>query len=292
MISMSGFGQASRVAGGYSLSVVVRSVNARFLDVRVMAPDDLAALQAAVEARVKDRIPRGKVDVRLRVTRATEIESLPADPARVERVVEWLTTLSLAVNKNRPPLVELEHLLQVKDLLLASPGAEAVLDEATALAVVDEALAHHREMAEREGARTEAHVRACVAGLEAEVAKAEVLLAAAGPKRREALLARIREAVGGGVDPARLEQEVALLVERADVGEELQRLRSHLHELARLLDEPRTTPKGKKLDYLCVEIHRELNTCASKNASAEVVAPLIEARLWNEQIREQSANVH
>lgn len=290
MISMSGFGQASRVAGGYSLGVVVRSVNARFLDVRVMAPDDLASLQAAVEARVKERIPRGKVDVRLRVTRAADAATLATDPARVKAVVRWLESLAGAAGRDWS--VQLEHVLQVKDALLASPPPDEALDEATALAAVDEALAHHREMAEREGARTEAHVRACVAGLRTEVGKAEVLLAAAGPKRREALLTRIREAVGGAVDPARLEQEVALLVERADVGEELARLRSHLQELERLLAEPATAPKGKKLDYLCVEIHRELNTCASKNASAEVVAPLIEARLWNEQIREQSANVH
>ena len=290
MISMSGFGQASRTAGGFTLGVLVRSVNARFLDVRVVGPDDLAALQALVEARVKERVARGKVDVRLRLTRATDTQAPAADPARVKAVVRWLESLAGAAGRDWS--VTLDHVLQVRDTLLPGPGADDAFDEATALATVDEALARHREMAEREGARTEAHLRGCVEGLTREVAKAEALLAAAAPLRREALLARIREAVGGGVDPARLEQEVALLVERADVGEELQRLRSHLAELGRLLDEPADKPKGKKLDYLCVEIHRELNTCASKNASADVVAPLIEARLWNEQIREQSANVH
>jgi uncharacterized protein (TIGR00255 family) len=290
MISMSGFGQASRSAAGYSLSVLIRSVNARFLDVRVVGPDELAGLQALVEARVKERIPRGKVDVRLRLTRTAEATVPATDPARVRAVVHWLEGLAGAAGRDWP--VQLEHVLQVKDALLASPPPDEALDEATALAAVDEALEHHREMAEREGARTEAHVRRCVAGLGTEVDKAAALLAALQPKRREALLARIRDAVGGALDPARLEQEVALLVERADVGEELTRLRSHLAELQRLLAEPKAAPKGKKLDYLCVEIHRELNTCASKNAAPEVTAPLIEARLWNEQIREQSANVY
>ena len=290
MISMSGFGQASRTAGGYTLSVLVRSVNARFLDVRVVGPDDLASVQAAIEARVKERVPRGKVDVRLRLSRAADATAAAPDPAHVRGVVRWLEGLAGAAGRDWS--VGLDHVLQVKELLLAGPGADEAFDEATALAAVDEALARHREMAEREGARTREHVRSCLAGLTAEVGKAEALLAAAAPRRREALLTRIREATGGTLDPTRLEQEVALLVERADVGEELQRLRSHLAEMAHLLDEPNDKPKGKKLDYLCVEIHRELNTCASKNASADVVAPLIEARLWNEQIREQSANVH
>jgi len=151
----------------------------------------------------------------------------------------------------------------------------------------------HQAHARREGEALLAQVRAAAAGIRAQVARFEALLTDGAIRRREALKVRINEALEGrgALDPTRLEQEVALIVDRADVSEELARLYSHLAELDALLAAPAGTPQGRKLDYLCVEIHRELSTSASKNALPEAAAPLIEARLLNEQIREQAANV-
>ncbi len=159
-------------------------------------------------------------------------------------------------------------------------------------------------MARREGERTELMLREYVDGIAREVGRFERALEEGNPTRRAAIRERIEAALataeaplehGKGnktrFDPQRLEQEIALIVERADVSEELTRLHSHLKELHALLDSPVEAYKGKKLDYLCVEVHRELNTSASKNALAAATAPLIEARLLNDRIREQAANV-
>jgi uncharacterized protein (TIGR00255 family) len=292
MISMSGFGQASGEVSGMRVEVVIRSVNARGLELRVFAPDELGETQLEVEVEARRRLARGKVDLRLRLERAAGATAFQPDRARVRAAVEALRALTVELGHAEAP--RLEHLLALKDELLAGgarPGEG--LDPAALKALVAEALDKHQAHARREGEALLAQVRAAAAGIRGQVARYQALLRDGASRRREALKARISEALEGrgALDPTRLEQEVALIVDRADVSEELARLHSHLAELDALLAAPHEVPKGRKLDYLCVEIHRELSTSAAKNALAEGAAPLIEARLLNEQIREQAANV-
>lgn len=303
MISMSGFGQATSTVGGYAVEVLVRSVNGRYLDVRVVAPDEHAALVSSLEARVKSRIKRGKIDVRLRVRRSVDASIPVVSDATLSAVIEMMTTWNETLGRDADDL-RLEHLLAFKEEILSPPGLHATLPEAQMLALLDEALDRHKEMARREGERTEAMVREYVEGIARELGHFEAALRDGSDARRDAIRERVEAALAGAqspleqgkgtaarFDPARLEQEIAMIVERADVSEEITRLHSHLKELATLLDGPPEAHKGKKLDYLCVEVHRELNTSASKNALAAATAPLIEARLLNERIREQAANV-
>ena len=303
MISMSGFGQATSTLNGYAVEVLVRSVNGRYLDVRVVAPDEHAALVASLEARVKTRIKRGKIDVRLRVRRSADATIPAVSDSTLSAVIETMTAWNHALGRGDDDL-RLEHLLAFKDEILTPAGLHAVLPEAAMLALLDEALDRHNEMARREGQRTEAMVREYVEGIAREVGRFEQALAEGSDARRDAIRERVEAALAAAAspaehgkvstsrfDPARLEQEIALIVERADVSEEITRLHSHLKELDALLEGPAEAHKGKKLEYLCVEVHRELNTSASKNALAAATAPLIEARLLNERIREQAANV-
>jgi uncharacterized protein (TIGR00255 family) len=303
LISMSGFGQAMGTCGAYAVEILVRSVNGRYVDVRVAAPDEHAALVSGLEARIKARIKRGKVDVRLRVRRAAAAAVPVVSDDTLAAVHGVMTRWNEALGRPADEL-RLEHLLAFKEELMAPTGSHATLPEAELNALLDEALDRHAEMARREGARTETMVREYVEGIAREVARFEAALEQGGDARRLAIRERVEAALAvaeaplehgkateSRFDPTRLEQEIALIVERADVSEELTRLQSHLKELRALLDGPVDAHKGKKLDYLCVEVHRELNTSASKNALPTGTAPLIEARLLNERIREQAANV-
>jgi uncharacterized protein (TIGR00255 family) len=306
MISMSGYGEARGEVDGATVEVVIRSVNARFLDVRVTAPEHLAGLQARLQHELTKRFSRGKIDVRLRVRRGAEGATACYDPQLLARTLDALSEVDEARKRflvsrgqSSQGVISLGDLTAVKEAFWSASSAEPWdLSEAGVRALVDQAARAHQEMARREGEATRAHVAECAAGIRAQVARFEARALEGAPIRRQRLYDRLYDLLASveGVDPEdvdarRVEQEILQQVERADVSEELARLAAHLDSLDRLLADAVDTPKGKKLEYLAVEIHRELNTSASKNALPEAAEPLVEARLHNERIREQAANV-
>jgi uncharacterized protein (TIGR00255 family) len=292
MKSMTGFGAASirlanRTRG--AISVETKSVNQRFLDLKLSLPKEYGAWEADVRKLVQERISRGRVE--LYVSREVSTNGRP----RVEidenlaraYVAEWRRlkrSLRLAGE------VDLALLRGVPDLYHARETAAAPASERAALMrVVGKALRELEKSRLREGANLAADMRARVQSLE----KLAVLMAERADvsrlDSRRRIEERLRELLAGNVDEARLVQEAAFQVERSDVTEEIVRLRSHLSGLRDLIEADDAV--GKRIDFLLQEIQREVNTVASKSSDLRLTQHAVEAKGEIEKIREQVQNV-
>jgi len=289
--SMTGYASAPIETEGVKGSVTVRSLNHRYLDVAVHLPRRLQALEPELRAALQGRVHRGKVEVSVRATlREEKAEVMVAPRPVIAGIVRGLREIQAEHG--------LEGGVSVADVA-RFPGAVEVLDSdglvdagagADILASAGQALAGLDGMRRAEGAHLEADLRRGLEAVETAAARIESLSAAGQAERRAALLARGRELCAElGVDDAKLFQEVVRLVDRHDVAEELQRLRSHVSQARQLLGGE--APCGKRLDFLAQELAREANTLGSKAVSAAMVQEVVGLKTEVERVREQVQNV-
>ncbi len=288
--SMTGFGTGRARAGDEEISVEVRAVNHKHLEVKVRLPRELSALEPAVLRAVRSRCVRGAVDVAVRRSASTASGAVPTvDVAMARAWREALRGVARAVDMaDVPTTAQIAALPAV--IRMEEPVADLGVAEATLERALTEALDALAAMREREGRALEVDLAsrlARVATLTAEVA-------ALAPRTVEAYRARLHERVaellkGAPVDEARLVQEVALFAERTDVAEEATRLQAHLEAFRSFLASPE--PAGRRMDFLVQEMHREVNTTGSKSQSTEVSTRIVELKAELERIREQVQNV-
>ena len=289
--SMTGFASAPVETEAVKGSVTIRSLNHRYLDLSVHLPRRLQGLEPELRAALQGRLHRGKVEVSVRAALKDE---------RAEVVVAPRPVIAGIVRGLRE--IQAEHGLEggvsVADVA-RFPGAVEVLDGDTSVdeaatrdivSSLQQALAGLDGMRRAEGSHLEADLRRALDAVEAAAARIEALSAAGQAEKRDLVLARARELSGElGLDEARLYQEVVRLVDRHDVAEELQRLRSHVDQARKLLGAD--APCGKKLDFLVQELAREANTLGSKAVSAGMVQEVVALKSEIERVREQVQNV-
>lgn len=265
-------------------------MNGKYCDVKVRLPRDLASLENEAIRRVKARLARGGIDVSVRRSAGKGADLAPtidldlasqyAESFRALRDRVGLQgDLALADLLGAQGVVSLEE--RAPDLDAAARALERALDEA-----LDGLVA----MREREGGALRADLEsrmAKVAALADEVERESPLSVEATRARVEARLAELMEGIS--VDPQRLAQELAFLAERADITEELTRLRSHVDQFLLLLDA--AEPSGRRMDFLLQEFNREVNTIASKAQWAPIANLSVELKAELERIREQVQNV-
>jgi uncharacterized protein (TIGR00255 family) len=286
ILSMTGFAAEASELPGLSLSVELRSVNHRYLDVTVKLPDDLRHLETALRERLSGALKRGKVECRVGMNRTSPgAATLAVDAARVGQ----LAAAAAAVLRTIPaaaPLTVNEILRWPGVMAEPTVPAEALAAEVTAL--VDRAVADLAASRQREGAKVQAVLAACCDGIEAQVARVTPRIPAIHAAFNEKLAQRLKDA---GLDPNedRIKQEFALFATRIDVAEELSRLATHVAEVRRVLAAGGSA--GKRLDFLAQELHREANTLGSKSVDAEVSQASLELKVLIEQMREQVQNV-
>jgi uncharacterized protein (TIGR00255 family) len=268
----------------------VRAVNHRYFDLRVRASGELAEHAHAAEEVVRRLLVRGRIELTL--TSEGEQSTAPTlDVARARAAFEQLVALRDALAPREA--VPLGLLSTVPELFVSAPadGRREALREAV-LQATERACARASEMRLREGAALVADFELRAARIEAGVAEVEARL----PAVLEAARARLRERIARVLDPsvqldhARLEHEVALFADRSDVTEECTRLRSHVAQLRRVLREP-VEGRGKRIDFLCQELAREVNTLGQKSSDAALGAVVIDLKCEVERMREQTQNV-
>lgn len=295
LMSMTGFGRArAELSDRFGVSVVVRSVNHRYLDIQVRTNlrEDSPEIEAAVRSVISKRFHRGRVTAQVNLERILTAEVDVA--VNTDAVREVLAQLSnVTVPEKFGGTVELGDVLAVPGLVsVASPETILEEDEVTGLrSVASEAVAEAVVMRREEGERL-------VRQIESEVA--EVIGFADWfepqmPEFRQHLLDRVKDRVEGlvgpevKIDPERILQEAAVLADRADVAEEVVRLRAHLENFSERLAAGGVV--GRSLDFLCQEIHRELNTLGSKCRELGVADRLVDAKSAAERVREQVQNL-
>lgn len=291
MRSMTGFGQASGEAGAWAVTVALRGVNNRFLDLRIRLEEAQASSEGALRRALSEELHRGRVEVRL------DVRELGQRQVQVQIDRPTLHTIHAALHGlAQEGLItgELDagDLLHMPDIFRVETETSSwdEAGEALLLEVAERALEQMVSARRTEGEQLHRLLIGFVDQLQRLAQDLERQRETAVVEIRSSLEQRLEALLGDrGLDPLRLEQEVALLVDRSDVREELDRLVSHLEHFREVAGEPGSI--GKRLDFLTQEILRELNTLGSKCRHTEMIRSVLEAKTVCEQLREQVQNV-
>ncbi|MDB5406297.1 MAG: YicC family protein [Rhodospirillales bacterium] len=292
--SMTGFARAEGSQDGVGWAWEIKSVNGKSLDLRLRVPNGYDHLEPALRASLAGRLRRGSVAATLSLQRAAGAgPTIRINHAALDQIMDLIGELEGRTGAAAP---RLDGILALRGVLETSEEAEETAEQrerrSTAiLASWELALAQLAEMRAAEGARLALVLREQIAEIAALVAKAS----ASAATQPAALRARLRGLVQTLLDasPAlpeeRLAQEAALLVARADVREELDRLKAHLGAAEDLMREG--VAVGRRFDFLCQEFNREANTLCSKSADVELTRTGLALKAAIEQLREQVQNI-
>jgi len=284
--SMTGYAAAAADSPRGTLSLELRSVNARFLDLQFRVAEELRSLEPRLRDLILARVARGKVDCRLFLND----KDVPQRPQRLNtEAIARLKSLAAEAQKTFPDAAP----LRVADVLrwpgvVAEPEADEetlrVIAERLCQAALDQLVAAR----EREGAKLAASIGERITAMRRRIEEVAPLVPQSLAAYQARLAERLREALGTA-DDDRVRAELAVFAAKVDVDEELERLRAHLAEAERTLKQGGAV--GKRLDFIAQELNREANTLASKAASQPLSDCALELKLLVEQIREQVQNI-
>jgi uncharacterized protein (TIGR00255 family) len=290
--SMTGFARSDGALDGVAWHWELRSVNNRGLDLRLRLPPGFEALEPKVRDRIAKSFARGSVNASLSVQRRTRTGEVRLNQAALDRVLAIATRLSHEIGAETPRVEALLSLKGVLDIADEAEDESAVAAEQTAiLASLEVALADLVTARRDEGRR----LKEVLSRQIDEIARLAETIEASPSRSVEAVRARLAEQVarlvetGQGLDPVRLHQEAVLLATRADVEEELKRLKAHVEAGRALLSEEGVI--GRKLDFLAQEFNREANTLTSKAADQEIARAGLALKVVIDQLREQVQNI-
>lgn len=285
--SMTGFARREATGPWGTLVCELRSVNHRFLECSFRLPDEVRATEPELRQIATRELRRGKVDcsVSFRATHGAEM-ALDIDPQALERVLARVRELGSAL----PPG---NHTVNLMDVLRwpgvvreDNTGSDEVV--AAARGLFTETVADLVAARGREGVRLRELIEQRCTNLEGVVAQVRARLPEVQAKVRERLNERVAD-LKAQVDQDRLEQELAILLQRLDVDEELDRLTGHIAETRRIIGA--SEPAGRRLDFLMQELNREANTLSSKSQDLETTRAAVEMKVTIEQMREQVQNI-
>jgi len=291
MKSMTGYGKGMVAGEDFSVSVDVKTVNNRFLDIHLRVGSELASLESSIKKRITSRLSRGRVDVTVSVERVAQIAyelNRPLIAGYVSALKQLQEDFNIAGELDINVIARIPGALQP-----ARNGIDermiAALDQA-----VDQALDELEKMREQEGEALKNELRERVNKIENLVPVIESSAAGLADAYRLRLQKRIGELLSRSgqvveIDPIRLAQEVAYLADRSDVSEEMVRLRSHLSQFQEALDA--SGEAGKMLDFLLQELNREANTTLSKSTDLVIKEAGLAIKAEVEKLREQVQNV-
>jgi uncharacterized protein (TIGR00255 family) len=291
MKSMTGFGRGAFSSEAFGVTVEIKTVNNRYLDIHLRLGQELSAIEMIVRKRVGARLSRGRVDLNINFDRqgtATYEVNRPLIAGYVKALREIKEELGLAGE------IDVNSLARVPGALNAARDSFDEQNMAGVETALDQALDSLEQMRESEGTALAEEMRARVAKIEAEVPIIEAAAAGLADAYRERLQKRVTELIARGsqaveLDAGRLAQEVAYLADRSDISEELARLRSHLDQFRASIDADGEV--GKRLDFLLQELNREANTVLSKSTEIAIKDSALAIKAEVEKLREQVQNV-
>ena len=285
--SMTGFAHASAEYAGKNIDIEIRSVNHRFLDVQFKLPDDLRSLESNMREKIVSKIARGKLECRIQLGSTHQQQS----SLHINQpLVQQLANINQKLRKKHSDLGKLTvaDILRFPGVLTAAETDKEELARVVGQLleqVLDDFVATRR----REGEKLKAHIIERLDLMEAIVGALEELFPSLLQNHIARIRSRLAEAVAN-IDEDRLKQEFALFMQKADVDEEFNRLRTHIAEVRRIVTE-QSGSIGKRLDFLMQELNREANTLGSKSIAGECTQVSVELKVLIEQMREQVQNI-
>lgn len=288
--SMTGYGRGEASNGDVTVVVELKSVNNRFRDLQLRCPREYVALEPRITNLLKDPFQRGRIDAYVRRTASTSATKVIANaPLANEyaRVINEVAQGMVGFVSREVPFT----------FILGQPGVlsitDADVDVMSEWSVVETAMSAAvsdlTAMRRQEGDAIHAELGGFVGEVRTLLAEIEAVAAGINDRVRQRLEARIKRMIGERMEAYRIAQEVALLADKADVSEEIARMRSHCDQFGEALDA--AEPVGRRLDFLLQEMNREVNTIGSKAAEHPISQRVVDLKTALERMREQSANV-
>ena len=283
--SMTGFGRAVIDTGVGQLSASIRSVNSRYLDVKIRGLNFEPEVEKSIRDLMTKSLIRGTVQITFEIGKnSASSKSLTFNKDRFEALDNILKTIAKTYGRE----LNMGDLMHASDLI--ADGKNELLDPDKIINVTKEALIQVLDMRKAEGGQIQEDLQKRLKVLKTGLIELEKMNISFADERKEKLESRLKKLLGNHeLDETRLAQEVALLAERADVTEETVRLKSHYDQMDKILTTRGAT--GKRFIFLLQEITREVNTVGSKNGSIDVINQVISMKDELEKMREQAQNI-
>lgn len=290
ILSMTGYANIGAELDSGSLTLELRAVNHRYLDIQLRMPDELRGFEGAMREAISAQLQRGKVECRINYAARSAQGGATLNRDLLLQLSDWNREVRAALPDARS--------LSVADVLkwqgvLETPTTSADTLRGALLGLLQEALQEFSASRAREGEKLKDFLLQRVEKIEALRTAVMPHVPAAIAAYEEKLCTRLREAMQSAVTQdlwdERIRQEITLFASKIDVDEELSRLDSHLTEMRRILAQGGAV--GKRLDFLMQELNREANTLGSKSVDAEVSRSAMEMKILIEQMREQIQNL-
>ncbi len=291
MKSMTGYGTGAYETDRFNVSVEIRTLNARFCDIRIKAPQQLAPLEQELKKKVLTKVSRGKVDIIIAVNGLEEMNyeitiNRPFISGYLEAFNQVRNEFGLEGEIHSSQILQLPGVMdfKTKEKVYKSEEIEAIM------IALDSALNSLDEMRGQEGKAIKDDIESRIKKMEEERKRIEGKCRSIPLQYKKNLETRIKEIEPEiKLNPARLEQEVAFLVDKNDVSEEVARLKGHFDQMESLINQEGLI--GKKIDFLLQEVNREANTINSKVGDLDICRAAIDIKMEAEKIREQIQNI-
>lgn len=288
--SMTGFGAGTASKEGLTVSVELRSLNSRFVELNSRLPKSVQARENDIKDVLRKELQRGKINILVQVERDAEAEpGLTINEEAVRSYTALLTKVRDTAGLTDP--IRLDHLLKFSDIFEAGEATDTdELEWHLTVEALNLAILQLKEMRKREGEVLARDLRERIRLIGSGCETVKRLSDERIPQERARLTQKVADLLGEEkVNPDRLELEIVLIAERLDIAEEVTRLNSHLEYFIEALDGKESV--GRKLNFLVQEMNREINTIGSKSNSAEIARYVVQMKEELERIREQIQNL-
>lgn len=286
ILSMTGFASTTREFPGGLLSLELRAVNHRYLDIQIRLPEELRVIEAAIRDTIAGKVSRGKVECRIGISHnEADSQTLELNHDTVRQLLAMATEVQSIAPQVRD--LGMGEILRWPGVLKTNPLPPETLQQ-LCINALQQVLEDFRATRAREGEKLANVLHDRIQGMQQIITDIKPRLPVILENYRAKLSARLQEALGN-IDDDRIKQEFTLFAQKIDVDEELERLNTHLSEIRRILKTGGQV--GKRLDFLMQELNREANTLGSKSVSTETTQASVELKVLIEQMREQIQNV-
>ena len=284
-LSMTAFARTDDQTQLASYTWEIRSVNSRYLELHFRLPDALRAIEGPLREQLRTRLSRGKVECHLKFSPNQNQQALSINEDLVAQINQAADQVHGVIGPGNA-LDALEILKWPGVINQGNLDMEQANSEA--LTSFNDALTQLIDMRQREGDALSSFIQQRLVSIDEQVQKVKAVLPDILNAQRQTLKSKIDELVEKA-DPDRLEQEMVIILQKADVDEELDRLEAHLEEVTRILKQK--GPVGRRLDFMTQELNREANTLSSKSISQLTTQIAVELKVLIEQMREQIQNI-
>ena len=289
--SMTGFGRGEHSSNGFQITVELKTLNSRYLDLSLRTPKSIQHNEIDIKEIIQKQLSRGKVHISINIEKKSdESPTITFNSEMVKAYGKMLEQIKFLANIQEP--ITVKDILQFDDIFEHDQIEEEMSKEIwnCTKKALDDALVMLNQMRLQEGTELKKDLHKQINGISEMLSEVSSLSDSRIPEVREKLQLRIKNLIGDDkFDPDRLEMEIALIADKMDINEEVIRLQAHLKFFSEALESEDSV--GRRLNFLCQEINRELNTIGSKANDSAIAHHIVLGKEKLEQIREQVQNI-